>query len=171
MAELTPKERLQPSLLERLRDDEPEKTQEPPERRVLSMRQLRHSVLRDLEWLLNTGNLAVTGQLQHYPLAARSVLNYGIPDLSGNTAVSMTPKALEAMIRQAILDFEPRILKDSLRVRVVLSPDQMNRNAVGFEIEGLLWAQPMPSHMFVRSEIDFETGQVSIQDTGTIEAT
>jgi type VI secretion system protein ImpF len=167
MAELTPKERLQPSLLERLRDDEPEKTQEPRERRVLSMRELRKSVLRDLEWLLNTGNLAVTGQLDHCPLAARSVLNYGIPDLSGNTAMSVTPKALEAMIRQAIFDFEPRILKDSLRVRVVVSPDQMNRNAIGFEIEGTLWGQPMPTHMFLRSEIDFETGQVSVQDTGT----
>jgi type VI secretion system protein ImpF len=166
MAELTPKERLQPSLLDRLRDDEPGKTQEPREQRVLSMRQLRKSVLRDLGWLLNTGNLALTGQLDRCPLAARSVLNYGIPDLSGQTAISLTPKALEAMIRQAILDFEPRILKESLRVRAVVSPDQMNRNAIGFEIEGELWGYPMPSHMFLRSEIDLETGQVSIQDTG-----
>lgn len=166
MAELTPKERLQPSLLDRLCDDEPGKTQEPREQRVLSMRQLRKSVLRDLEWLLNTGNLALTGQLDRCPLAARSVLNYGIPDLSGQTAISLTPKALEAMIRQAILDFEPRILKESLRVRAVVSPDQMNRNAIGFEIEGELWGYPMPSHMFLRSEIDLETGQVSIQDTG-----
>ena len=166
MADLTPKERLQPSLLDRLTDDEPGQIEEARERRVLSMRQLRKSVLRDLEWLLNTGNLAVTGQLNRCPLAARSVLNYGIPDLSGNTAVSVTPKALEAVICQAIINFEPRILKDSVRVRVVVSSDQMNRNAIGFEIEGELWGQPMPTHMFVRSEIDFETGQVSVQDTG-----
>jgi type VI secretion system protein ImpF len=95
------------------------------------------------------------------------VLNYGIPDLSGLTAVSVPPQALEAMIRQAILDFEPRILKDSVRIRAVVSPDQMNRNAIGFEIEGKLWGQPMPTHMFIRSEIDLETGKVSIQDTGT----
>lgn len=74
------------------------------------MRQLRESVLRDLQWLLNTGNLAATGELDHFPLIARSVLNYGIADLSGVTAIAMRGK-LEGMIRQAILDFEPRILR------------------------------------------------------------
>ena len=166
MAELTPKERLQPALLDRLRDDEPDKGQEAREQRVLSMRQLRESVLRDLQWLLNTGNLAATGELDHHPLVARSVLNFGIPDLSGTTATAMRHK-LEPMIRQAILDFEPRILKDSLRVRAV-EADQMNRNAMSFEIQGELWGQPLPTLLFLRSEIDFETGDVTVQDTGPI---
>ncbi|MFZ1416332.1 MAG: type VI secretion system baseplate subunit TssE [Defluviicoccus sp.] len=166
MAELTPKERLQPALLDRLRDDEPDKTQEPREQRVLSMRQLRESVLRDLQWLLNTGNLAATGELEHFPLIARSVVNYGIRDLSGTTAIAMRD-TLEGMIRQAILDFEPRILKDSLRVRAV-EADQMNRNAIGLEIEGELWGQPLPTLLFLRSEIDFETGDVTVQETGPI---
>ncbi|HOT84077.1 MAG TPA: type VI secretion system baseplate subunit TssE [Candidatus Defluviicoccus seviourii] len=166
MAELTPKERLQPALLDRLRDDEPDKSQEAREQRVLSMRQLRESVLRDLQWLLNTGNLAATGELDQYPLIARSVLNYGIADLSGVTAIAMRGK-LEGMIRQAILDFEPRILKDSVRVRVV-EADQMNRNAVNIEIQGELWGQPLPTMLFLRSEIDFETGDVTVQDTGPI---
>lgn len=166
MAELTPKERLQPALLDRLRDDEPDKVQEAREQRVLSMRQLRESVLRDLQWLLNTGNLAATGELDHHPLVARCVLNFGIPDLSGTTATAMRHK-LEPMIRQAILDFEPRILKDSLRVRAV-EADQMNRNAMSFEIQGELWGQPLPTLLFLRSEIDFETGDVTVQDTGPI---
>ncbi len=49
MAELTPQERLQPSLLDRLTDDRPQETRESRERRVLSMRQLRASVMRDLD--------------------------------------------------------------------------------------------------------------------------
>lgn len=166
MAELTPKERLQPALLDRLRDEEPDKVQEAREQRVLSMRQLRESVLRDLQWLLNTGNLSATGELDGYPLIGRSVLNFGIPDLSGTTVTAMRHK-LEPMIRQAILDFEPRILKETLRVRA-LEADQMNRNAISFEIQGELWGQPLPTLLFLRSEIDFETGDVTVQDTGPI---
>ena len=45
---LHPQDRLQPALLDRLTDDEPEKKQEPRESRVLSKKQLRQSVLRDL---------------------------------------------------------------------------------------------------------------------------
>ena len=57
MAELSPKERLQPSLLDRLTDDEPDEQEESRDRRVLSMSQLRQSVLRDVGWLLNTRSL------------------------------------------------------------------------------------------------------------------
>ena len=55
MAELTPKERLQPSLLDRLTDDAPAEKVESREQRVLSLTKLRQSVNRDLGWLLNTG--------------------------------------------------------------------------------------------------------------------
>src|SRR3546814_19033242 len=53
MAELTPQDRLPPSLLDRLPDDEPEVTQESRDRRVLSVPKLREVVLRDLAWLFN----------------------------------------------------------------------------------------------------------------------
>ena len=54
---LIPQERLQPSLLDRLIDDEPEKTVEAPDQRVLSKARLRQAVLRDLAWLFNTTRL------------------------------------------------------------------------------------------------------------------
>jgi len=57
MAELTQKERLQPSLLDRLTDDEPHSQQEPRDKRVLSMHRLRESVLRDVSWLLNADSM------------------------------------------------------------------------------------------------------------------
>jgi type VI secretion system protein ImpF len=118
-------------------------------------------VLRDLAWLLNTVNYQCAHSLDDYPFVARSVLNYGLPELTGRVVADMTPRALEALVEQAILDFEPRILPNSLRVRATISEDQMNRNAVGFEIEGDLWAYPMPLHLLVKTEIDGETGHVS----------
>jgi predicted component of type VI protein secretion system len=61
MPELTPQERLQPALLDRLTDDEPGETLEPRERRVMSKTRLRQAVLRDLAWLFNATRLNVIG--------------------------------------------------------------------------------------------------------------
>lgn len=165
MAELTPQERLQPSLLDRLTDNAPEKTQESRNERVLSINKIREGVLRDLAWLLNTGNLAEVEDLSKYPHVANSVLNYGMPGLTGFSLSNLNINQVERLLRQAIIDYEPRILKNTVKVRVVVDEDQMNTTAVQFEIEGELWAQPVPLHLFMKTKIDLETGNVTVTDS------
>jgi type VI secretion system protein ImpF len=162
MAELSLKERLQPSLLDRLSDDEPDKQQESRDRRVLSVQRLRECVLRDLSWLLNAGNLAAGVDLAAYPQTANSVLNYGMPDLSGRTASGIDKAGLERMIRQAILDFEPRILRASLSVRLSAHDSRMDHKALTLLIEGDLWAQPVPVRVYMKTEIDLEIGDARV---------
>ncbi len=41
----------------------------------------------------------------------------------------------------------------------------MNSNALAFEIEGELWADPVPIHLFMQTEVDLETGSVSIKES------
>jgi len=166
MAELTQKERLQPSLLDRLTDDEPDKLNEAREQRVLSLNKLRVCVLRDLAWLLNTGKLDAVQNLENYPLAAHSVINYGIPDLTGTTLSSANVMDIEQQVKQAIWDFEPRILRESVRIKVSVASQKMNHNAMAFDIEGDLWAQPLPLHLYLRTELDLETGNMEITDKG-----
>jgi len=162
MAELTTKEKLQPSLLDRLTDEEPQRKQESRDRRVLSLRRLRQCVLRDLEWLLNAGSLAATQDLEDYPLVRRSVLNYGMPELAGCFASNVDIRAVEQGLRQAILDFEPRILPGTVQVRAIVSQDAMDHNALAFEIEGEVWAQPLPEKLLLKTEIDLENGAVTV---------
>ena len=164
MAELTPKERLQPSLLDRLTDDEPDKQQEARDKRVMSTRRLRESVLRDLAWLLNSGNLAPVEDLESYPLVSHSVINYGLPDLTGSSAAGIDARKVERALKQAIWDFEPRILRNSIKIRSIIADDQMNRNAVAFEIEGDLWAQPVPLRLYLRTELDLESGDFKVSE-------
>ncbi|MCP4408410.1 MAG: type VI secretion system baseplate subunit TssE [Gammaproteobacteria bacterium] len=164
MAELTQKERLQPSLLVRLSDDAPLKKMESREQRVLSLQRLRKSVIHDLAWLLNTVHLASLVDLDDYPEVAHSVLNYGMPDLAGKTVSGADVGALERGLRQAIRDYEPRILHETLQVRVILSEDQTNYNAIRFMIEGRLWAHPMPLQLYLKTEVDLDSGSVSIED-------
>jgi type VI secretion system protein ImpF len=162
MAELTVTERLQPSLLDRLTDEEPESRLESRDRRVISLERLREFVLRDLGWLLNTGRLSQVQNLDDYPEVGHSVVNYGSLDLSGQYLSSADLGNLESAVKQAILDFEPRILRDTLRVRSVHEGETMSSTAITFEIEGSLWAQPMPMRMFLHTEVDLDSGHVSI---------
>jgi type VI secretion system protein ImpF len=156
MAELTQQERLQPCLLDRLTDDEPEKKQEARDQRVVSLRRLREGVLRDLGWLLE--------DLADYPDVAKSVLNYGMPALAGTLVSGIDVNDFERKIYQAIVDFEPRILRDTLKVRLAISGDEMSHNAMTFEIEGQLWAQPVPQRLYLKTEIDLELGEVKLSD-------
>jgi type VI secretion system protein ImpF len=164
MAELTPKERLQPSLLDRLTDDEPDKRQESREKRVLSPSRLRESVRRDLSWLFNTVNLAATENLDDYPEVERSTLNYGLPDLAGRTASSIDKLSIERLLRRAVWDFEPRLTRQAVRVKLVIDPERMGHNAMCFQIEAELWAQPLPLRLFLRTDLDLETGEVAVSE-------
>lgn len=165
MPELTPQERLQPALLDRLTDEEPDKRVEPRERRVMSRSRLRQAVLRDLAWLFNTTRLESGEGLAHVPHARRSVINFGLPALSGRAASSLDVAELERSIRQAIVDFEPRIRPATLEVRALVDANPLeHHNVIGVEIRGELWAQPVPLELLVRTEIDLETGKVEIAD-------
>lgn len=170
MADLTPKDRLQPSLLDRLTDDEPDKKQESREKRVLSANRLRECVLRDLGWLLNSVRMPSSEGMERYPFAAHSVINFGLPPLSGNVVSGLDIKELESIMLQAIRDFEPRILRNSLKVRVILAKDLMAHNTLSFEIKGDLWAQPLPLQLYLKTEIDLENGLVRVEEAGTTSA-
>jgi type VI secretion system protein ImpF len=160
MAELTQKERLQPSLLDRLADDAPDQTVESREERVLSFGKLKQSVVRDLQWLLNAGRLESDQDLSAFPQVKQSVLNYGIPDFTGTTAGNTDPSALARILRQAILDFEPRILRPSLKVRAKAGGEH---NTLIFEIEGELWSQPLPERLYLKTILDLELGSIEVK--------
>jgi type VI secretion system protein ImpF len=167
MAELTPKEKLQPSLLDRLTDDEPDRQKESRDKRILTGMQLRESVRRDLSWLLNNTWLQAVEDLDAYPEVAQSTLNYGVPDLAGKTASTVDVKALEKSLRAAILTFEPRLLRESIRLKSVVNPKGAAHNDLSFVIEAELWAQPVPLRVFLKTDVDLETGQIAVSETTT----
>ena len=167
MAEVQTQDRLQPALLDRLIDDEPQARVESPDKRVFTLSRLRESVLRDINWLFNTTQMAGSGELENYPLVASSVVNYGIPAFSGTTATSVDLRTVEIALRQAIIDFEPRLLADSVRVRARrLQDDEHHHNRLSFDIECRLWAQPAPIALLLHTDVDLESGQNAVKESG-----
>jgi type VI secretion system protein ImpF len=162
MAAVAPLERLQPALLDRLTDLEPDKKTESRDGRVMSARRFEESVLRDLAWLLNASNLEAAEDLQDYPEVRASVLNFGIPDFSGLVATGMSAAAIERAVHTAITAFEPRLDRSALRVSVVMESTESLRNALAFRIEAQLWAEPLPVSLYLKTELDLETGAVTV---------
>jgi type VI secretion system protein ImpF len=161
MAELLVQDRLQPSLLDRLIDEAPSDRQEADDKKVLTKQALRQAVLRDLVWLFNSSGHAPKLDSKRFPHAAKSVLNYGLPDLSGQYASSIEPGDLEQLIRASILLFEPRILPDTLEIQAVMEQSVLDaHNCLSLNVRGMLWAQPVPIEFLMRSQIDLEEGRI-----------
>ena len=159
MAGIDARNRLQPALLDRLTDEHPGERVEAEDHRVMSKTQLRQAVLRDLDGLFNAVQ-PLGAAAEPYPLLADSVLNFGMPPLSGQLA-----SKLEAAIRQAIVRYEPRILPQTLEVRALEATSVLDtHNVIEFQIRGHLWSQPVPLEILLRTQLDLEAGQVKVRD-------
>ena len=165
MGQWSLKERLQPSLLDRLTDLEPTKTKESSSQQSISQRQFKEAVVRDLGWLLNSVALDVCVDLHKFPEVRRSVLNFGLPDMSGHTSSNVDVRAIENSIRTAIQQFEPRIIRNSLKVKIHSNPDEMSHNSLVFEIAGAVFGQPSPFHVVLKSELDLECGEFQLKES------
>ena len=165
MADRTISERLQPSLLDRLTDAEPARATEAPEQRVIDIRRLREIVQRDLSWLRNTNNAEPWIDPDRHPHAARSVLNYGIADLSGVYSTQGRTEAIRVSLHRAIEIYEPRLRPGTLVIE--LRTVRTGRDVVlAFDIRAEMWAEPVPLELYLRSEIDITTGSVDIERVG-----
>lgn len=164
MAELTTQERLQPSLLDRLRDDERHVTQESRDKRTITAARLREFVVRDLGWLFNCTRHWNANELEGLPYVEASTLDFDIPDLTGAAVAGMDIEELNLRLRAAIVAFEPRLDPATLHVDVQADTARMDHLTLSFRIEATMWAQPMPLNLYLKTEVDLETARFSVFD-------
>ncbi len=158
-------ERLQPSLLDRLTDDDPTNPSESREARVIDIRRLRDIVQRDLSFLLNTNSAETWIDVARYPLAAKSVLNYGVREVAGDFSSEGRTSIIRKSILNAIENYEPRIRKGSAHVDL-RTENVTNHTVISFDIRADMWAEPIPIHLYLRSTVDVTTGEVSLERSG-----
>ena len=77
------RDKMQPSLLDRLTDNDPEKKRESANSNLITHAALRRNVLRDLQWLFNTINHDASSDLSGLTQVSRSVVNFGVAPLAG----------------------------------------------------------------------------------------
>lgn len=162
MPDLVVVEKLQPCLLDRLTDDEPKNQQESRAQRVISLQRYRQGVMRDLQWLFDASAHSPTEgsssySIHDFPEAVRSVMNFGIRHLFGVTTLNLGD--LEKQLTEALYIFEPRILRNSLKVR-----SRMDGNIIAIDVQGELWASPIPERLHIKTKLDIQSGHCRLEE-------
>jgi type VI secretion system protein ImpF len=139
---------------------------------VVNASVLREAVRRDIEALFNVERFESSLQLTDleeksfespqsliadFPHARRSVLNYGVPSFSGRSITDFDLAALAKELREVIAVFEPRLKRDTIRVRV--APGE--HAGMQIEIDAMLMLSPVPERLRLSTMIDLDNGRAT----------
>jgi type VI secretion system protein ImpF len=171
MAEIRTDQLLLPSVLDRLIDHDPQTRQEAPRTRNQLLRDLKQAVRRDLENLLNTRVRCVPFPPGLSELK-QSLVNYGIPDLTGASLGSAKDReefrrTIEAVIRM----YEPRLRDDPRhkedprhkKLSVTILDHEAIDRTIRFHIEATLLAEPAPEPVAFDSMLRLTTGTFEVK--------
>jgi|SRR3954471_15713040 len=160
MADIAVVEKLQPCLLDRLSDDEPGNSLESRAQRVISLQKYRSGVMRDLEWLFGA-SAHLPGEfefdLEEFPHAYRSVINFGTRHLFGLTSPNL--RDIQRRLTESLSVFEPRLDRTTLKVSV-----SVDGNVLALDIRADLWAEEKAEHLHIKTKLDVQGSYCSIGD-------
>ncbi len=123
---------------------------------------LRGTVRRDLGWLFNTTNLASVVDLDRYPHVRSSVLNYGVPAMSGRAMTHRSIQQRAREIRNAILTFEPRFDPDSLMVEAADGAER--ENSITYVINGDVSSAVNAMPMMLKTDVDIDSASITVRE-------
>jgi type VI secretion system protein ImpF len=153
--------KITPSILDRLVDREPENTNEAARSRYYSLRELKQSVRRDVETLLNTRITDHASIDENLEEVRRSVVCYGLPDFTSVGANNPEEQArITGAIREAIEIFEPRFIGVTVR----LEPLEGLGKQVRFRIEANLDVEPSPEPIIFDTVLKPGSGEFSVEE-------
>ncbi|MGD0774798.1 MAG: type VI secretion system baseplate subunit TssE [Candidatus Solibacter sp.] len=160
MARWEPEDTVTQSVLERLIDRDPANSAEASPTRAQSVRTLKASLRRDLEWLLNTRRSpeAVGAEFQE---VEHSLYNYGLPDATALSWDSARDRnRLARTIEQVLSTFEPRL--SGIQV-VAMEAAAGTQHVMRFQIEGMLEMDPVPEHISFDTLLQLSSGEYQVK--------
>lgn len=145
---------------------------------VVNAAVLREAVRRDIEALFNVERFESGVQLTDlelkdyetpqdliaaFPHVRRSVINYGVPSFSGRSITDFDLAALAKELREVIAVFEPRLKRDTIRVKV----SHGDRTGMLIQVEAMLMLSPVPERLRLSTMIDLDNGRATtaVEDT------
>jgi len=149
-----------PSILDRLLDDNPDVSTEPSDKRFQKVRDLKQSVARDLQALLNTRRETLDDLPPEFVELNRALVVYGLPDFTSlNILSDRDRKRMRRAMEQAILAFEPRLKQ----VKVVMEEQLRNDRAQRFRVEAILQVTPASEPVSFDAELRLNTLEYVVQ--------
>ncbi len=132
-----------------------------PARIAITEAALRREVSHDLETLMNTVNLDASIDLHTYEFVARSILNYGFPDVVHRSIDELGVNDIRGEIETALAHFEPRLAPESLQVSRDDSIDPAALK-VRFVVRADLCCEPVNVPVEFVADLEIDTGKIVI---------
>ena len=152
-----------PSIIERLKSGGTDRRSD-TELRV-DIDAMRDEVREHVSALLNTRTAEVDA-LDGHPEAAKSILAYGVPDLSSFFHGSQQDKQrLITHIERAIRTFEPRLDPQSVRVEGVRDSSTEQGLKARLRVHAVLRIHPFRAPIMFDTAIDADTQAVTVKET------
>ena len=123
---------------------------------------LKRNLNIDLGHLANTINLASVIDLDDHPAVRRSVLNYGIDDLTHLTTDATALQDLGAALRRALIAHEPRLVPETLAVEQTAVAEATTQR-IAFHAHAEMKCRPVDIPLEFVAEIDLGSGKVELQ--------
>lgn len=139
--------------------DQPTDVREPPKSRGQVLKELKQSVARDLENLLNT-RWRASGWPEDLGELDLSLVSYGIPDVTGTDLGTLRRGGqFVRVIEEVIGRFEPRFR--AVKVEVLDNTEPLDRT-LRFRIDAMLEVEPAPEPVSFDSVVQTTTGNVRV---------
>jgi type VI secretion system protein ImpF len=122
---------------------------------------LRQEVARDLESLMNTIALESSEDLLSVPFVRKSILNFGLPDITHRTIDESSIEEIGEEIRSALVQYEPRLSPDSIRVELGPEMDQAELK-LRFFVRADLLCEPLNVPVEFVADFELDTGNITI---------
>jgi type VI secretion system protein ImpF len=162
MARVDKSKKLRASILDRLLDNDPGNNMEKDTDQHHKLRQLRDSVRRDLENMLNTRFRVIAPDSECTELQ-RSLLNYGLPDLATiNIFDKLKRQEFISHLETLLTDFEPRF--KSVKISFMENKNTADKT-LRFKIDAVLYADPSPEIVVFDSTLEPVTRTVNVAET------
>lgn len=163
MVRVDKKKKLRASILDRLLDDEPQTSADTDSNKYHKLKNLRNSVRRDLENLLNT-SFRIMEPAEEYTELEKSLLNYGLPDLATVNMQDIEKKQQFTENLELILkEYEPRF--KTVKISFIENADKLERT-LRFRIDATLYADPYPEVIIFDSVLEPVTRSIHVEEVG-----
>lgn len=122
---------------------------------------LRRDLAEDLSGLLNTINLGSAEDLSEFSFVSRSILNYGLTDLTGYTVGEAAIDELSEELRIALSEHEPRLINETVEVKQDETVETSNQK-LRFLVSAEMHASPVDIPVEFVAELELDSGTMRI---------
>lgn len=137
-------------------------------RRGANETELKRDLGLDLLQLANTINLAAAVDLEGLEYVQKSVLNYGVVDLSNLADKDKRLVHLPRQLKQALLVHEPRFIDSTMQVTLATEVNEVDQT-FKLDIFAEMACRPVDIPLEFVAEIDVSSGKLKFSDLDTVQ--